>query len=153
MTTRTTTTSPYLTQLPDYISFAQCPPRQQASHRLHGLYADFSRRCDDGRGGQGEANLRANVAWWSETLREMVWTGHQGSGGQHKPDAEAATQGRDTQAAGGLCADRLVLHVNDALRSDLAWPGVGRPAGLASVVVRMPILSHLLSWHDAQCIR
>ena len=81
-----------------------------AASPLVALYADLSAQKHSNRGA-----YRAKVDWWASTLREACWRGVQ-------------SDGRD--------ADAFVLHLDSAVSDRWAIDAVGKPLGIAVVVVR-----------------
>ena len=81
-----------------------------AESPLVALYADLSAQKHSNRGA-----YRAKVDWWASTLREACWRGVQ-------------SDGRD--------ADAFVLHLDSAVSDRWAIDAVGKPLGIAVVVVR-----------------
>lgn len=82
--------------------------------RLKSLYSDISRQKTS-----NPAAYSSNVQWWKRTLTEVVAQGLQAS-----------------------TSDVLMLHAGPELLDTLRYDGIGKPLGLASVIVRVsPILS------------
>lgn len=67
----------------------------------------------------------SNVQWWRQTLVDLVWSGAQPS------SLSSAVKGKGKE-------DRLVLHLNEALVDAFTLEDVGRPMGIATVVVSSP---------------
>jgi charged multivesicular body protein 7 len=100
-------------------SYANTPP-----NRLQSLYSDISRQKHS-----NPAFYGASVEWWRRVLEEVVSSGMQGR----------------------LCpsdGSKLVLMANRSLLDMFRVEGVGKPLGLAAVVVSIlgsPLRSDFLS--------
>lgn len=75
--------------------------------RLQSLYSDFERQKQS-----NPASFTANVEWWRRTLEDLTWSGRQKQS-----------------------LNRVVLTVSQSLLDGLRLEGVGKPIGLAAVVV------------------
>lgn len=78
-----------------------------STSRLKSIYSDLSRQKVS-----NPAAFNSNLEWWKRTLTVLVQRGFQ---------ADAS--------------DYLVLHVDSELAETLRYEGVGKPLGLAAVIV------------------
>lgn len=88
-----------------------------STSRLKALYSDFSRHKHS-----NPSSFASNVDWWRRTLEAAVLKGWQSSS-----NSEAGQ------------SDRLILHASGpALAEVFRYEGVGKPLGLATVIVSLP---------------
>ena len=91
-----------------------CPVRAQRRRLAPRLYSEFS-----GQRQSNPSSFTANVEWWRRTLEAFVLNGWQ------------ARRGAESSVP-----DRLVLHATGSvLTEEFRVEGVGRPLGLATVIV------------------
>ena len=78
--------------------------------RLRSFYSDFSRQKTS-----NPASYNSNIEWWKKTLSQYVGRGLQDD----------------------ISSDTLILHASPELLENLRYEGVGKPLGLAAVIVRL----------------
>jgi charged multivesicular body protein 7 len=88
-------------------SYLSTLPEFASTPRIQSLYSDLGRQKLSNPTGYA-----ANLTWWRSTLQELVSK-------RLQPTSD----------------DALVLHVDQNLSDALRWEKVGRPAGLAVVIV------------------
>jgi hypothetical protein len=95
------------------LTYLSTLPEFHSIPRMQSLYADLGRQKASNPSG-----FAANLGWWRGVLGEIVR--------------------RDLQPS-GRDANSLVLRVDQELSDALRVERIGRPAGLGTVVVRMPL--------------
>ncbi|KAI0688626.1 Snf7-domain-containing protein [Cytidiella melzeri] len=112
-----TTAGPSRFQLNDLPTY-----KETTSSRLKFLYSDFSRQKQS-----NPASFTSNIEWWRRTLEAIVLNGYQSQSPTHPANP-----------------DRLVFHaVGPQVIEQFRVEGVGKPLGLATVIVRKAELCHL----------
>lgn len=88
---------------------SELPAYSVSQARLKSLYSDFSRQRVS-----NPASYTSNIDWWRRALPQFVAMGLQD----------------DT-------TDTLILHASPEMVESLRYEGVGKPLGLAAIVVRL----------------
>lgn len=87
---------------------SELPAYSVSQARLKSLYSDFSRQRVS-----NPASYTSNIDWWRRALPQFVARGLQD----------------DT-------SDSLILHASPEMAESLRYDGVGKPLGLAAIIVR-----------------
>lgn len=87
---------------------SELPAYSVSQARLKSLYSDFSRQRVS-----NPASYTSNIDWWRRALPQFVARGLQ----------------EDT-------SDTLILHASPEMAESLRYEGVGKPLGLAAIIVR-----------------
>lgn len=87
---------------------SELPAYSVSQARLKSLYSDFSRQRVS-----NPASYTSNIDWWRRALPQFVARGLQ----------------EDT-------SDTLILHASPEMAESLRYEGVGKPLGLAAILVR-----------------
>lgn len=88
--------------------------------RLAYLYSDLSQARQN-----NPDSFASSVSWWSNLLHDIASNGLQD-----------AVEDNDR-----MSADKLVWHCNLEFVDRLRWQGAGKPTGLGTVAVRLPVKS------------
>ena len=96
-----------------------------ANSSLPALYADLAAHRSSNK-----ASFEASLEWWKELLNSATLAGV-----LNGPNVSShSAKGKEPEISK---ADRLVLHVNQALLDELTLEDVGRPLGLGTVIVEL----------------